>query len=250
MAATETYYEYVREWTERAAATRWPIERNGAVDAEGCDGVLAEPVAGRPAGTPVEVKAAKGWVKDRHCHNGERRGRWKINPSHEWLVEEEGEYALVVYDRANVAGADVAPVLIYRIALLRAATVDSLIPDSVSLPYRLTWGRVFEQDADRAYQTGYEVERGEQSSAKREAAADARESDTDPVQEERMHAVLDAIQMHEDLTEQGAPWGGVAAHLDAQGIDEDDALHALEKLCRKGEVYEPEVDHYRSTARV
>lgn len=73
------------------------IERRGfeAVDREAVDA----PDAVANDGTPVEVKACKRRISN---GSGETAGRWYLRRrAHEALLEEGGDYLLVVYDEAD-----------------------------------------------------------------------------------------------------------------------------------------------------
>jgi hypothetical protein len=118
------------------------------------DGVLVRPVVSHmgvtvaPAGTPVEVKAAALRKAD---GASVRRGDIQIRRyAHEWLVERDGEYIVVVYDD----GDDGLVWLAER--MVPARTVDALITrwcaDGLSEAARIPWSRLM--DAAR-------VERGD-----------------------------------------------------------------------------------------
>lgn len=108
------------------------------------------------AGTPIEVKAARYRITDGRTT---RRGRWWIRESsHDRLVENDGEYALAVYDtdpeRENA---------VLALSLRPAWWVDQLVTWSTWRPRhqadraaRVPWSQVFESDdiADNAIRSG------------------------------------------------------------------------------------------------
>lgn len=128
---------YAAKWCEIAAANRFRLE---LADEYLCDGYATTGTPGVDEGTPVEVKACMVWIGNGRTSGGSEsrmRGRWTFSPTHQRLVEADGEYALVVYDVVD------GYVVVLRLALVPATTVDALLPDTDANP-KLGWPHVFE----------------------------------------------------------------------------------------------------------
>ena len=77
--------------------------------------------------------------------------------------------------------------------------------------------------------------------------ADVVETGTSKTQRDRIKNVKALIQDVEDEYEEGAPIDEVLARADDVGIDRAKAEKEIENLKQKGEVYEPSLDHLRTT---
>lgn len=144
-------------------ATDWLGDRIGLVPdrpedvpAQNClDGVFLRPVVGDAAGeivsagTPLEVKAAAYRTTDQQTS---RRGRIQIRRyAHEWLLEADGEYAILVYDQDTLEREDDRITDIgewHATRLVPASTVDSLIDtwtkDGLDDVARIPWSRLMD----------------------------------------------------------------------------------------------------------
>jgi len=107
---------------------------------------------------------------------------------------------------------------------------------------------VEESDADRAVevalyclkQIGIDPETGEFD-------ADVVETGQSKSQRDRIKDIKGIINEIEDEYDEGAPIDIVVERAEEVGIDESKAEHEIEKLKQKGEVYEPRMDHLRTT---
>jgi replicative DNA helicase Mcm len=77
--------------------------------------------------------------------------------------------------------------------------------------------------------------------------ADVIETGTSKTQRDRIKNIRTLIAEIEDDYEEGAPVEEVLARAAELGIDEAKAEHEIEKLRQRGEVYEPQNDHLRTT---
>jgi replicative DNA helicase Mcm len=77
--------------------------------------------------------------------------------------------------------------------------------------------------------------------------ADVVETGTSKTQRDRIKNVKALIQDIEDEYEEGAPVDEVLARADEVGIDRSKAEKEIENLKKKGELYEPSLDHLRTT---
>jgi|GEM_PF-2314126 len=156
---------------ERRAA-EWLGDRIGLVPdrpedvpAQNClDGVFLRPVVGDIAGeiidvgTPLEVKAVAYRTTDQQTS---RRGRVQIRRyAHEWLLEADGEYAVLVYDQDSLEWDDdrITDIGAWHAArLVPASVVDSLIDtwtkDGLDDVARIPWSRLMDPDRVSADQT-------------------------------------------------------------------------------------------------
>lgn len=146
-------------------ASGWLGDRVGLVPsqiedvaAQNClDGVFLRPLVGDtageivPAGTPLGVRTAAFRTTDQ---KSSRRGRVQIRRyAHEWLLENDGEYAILVYDQDSLVWEDdhiveVGDWLAAR--LVPASTVDAMIDtwtkDGLDNVARLPWSRMMDPD--------------------------------------------------------------------------------------------------------
>jgi hypothetical protein len=133
-------------------------DRSADVPAQNClDGVFLRPVSGDtagelvPAGTPLEIKAAAFRTNDQDTS---RRGRIQIRRyAHEWLLERDGEYEVLVYDPESLVWendciVDVEEWLARR--LIPASTVDAVIEtwtkDGLDDVARIPWSRLMDPE--------------------------------------------------------------------------------------------------------
>lgn len=133
-------------------------DRSEDVPAQNClDGVFLRPLRGDtageivPAGTPFEVKAAAFRTTDQGTS---RRGRIQIRRyAHEWLLERDGEYAVLVYDPESLVWendclVDVGQWLARR--FIPASTVDAVIEtwtkDGLDDVARIPWSRLMDPE--------------------------------------------------------------------------------------------------------
>jgi replicative DNA helicase Mcm len=77
--------------------------------------------------------------------------------------------------------------------------------------------------------------------------ADVIETGTSKTQRDRIKNLKQLIKDIEDDYEEGAPVEEVLERADEIGLDRSKAEDEIEKLRRKGEVYEPRQDHLRTT---
>jgi replicative DNA helicase Mcm len=77
--------------------------------------------------------------------------------------------------------------------------------------------------------------------------ADVIETGTSKTQRDRIKNIRTLIAEIEDDYEEGAPVEEVLSRAAELGIDESKAEHEIEKLRQRGEVYEPQNDHLRTT---
>ena len=77
--------------------------------------------------------------------------------------------------------------------------------------------------------------------------ADVVETGTSKTQRDRIKNVKALIEEIEDEYEEGAPVEEVLARADEAGIDRSKAEGEIENLKKKGELYEPSLDHLRTT---
>lgn len=129
---------YAAKWCEIAAGHRFTLE---LADEYHCDGYATADTPGNVAeGTPVEVKSCMVWIGNGHTSGGSKsrmRGRWTFSPTHDQLVAEGGEYALVVYEVVD------GYVVVHRLALVPATTIDALLPETETDYPKLGWPHVF-----------------------------------------------------------------------------------------------------------
>lgn len=125
---------------ERAAALRFRLER---VDLDHCDGFTTTETPGYAAGVPIEVKS----VRVDH-HDG--TGRVGIHPeTHDRLVDEGGDYAIVVYGEREVDGA--RRIVVLDLDLVDVEIVDRYIPTSADGYQKVRWDLLLDDvDVDRA----------------------------------------------------------------------------------------------------
>jgi replicative DNA helicase Mcm len=77
--------------------------------------------------------------------------------------------------------------------------------------------------------------------------ADMIETGTSKSQRDRIKDLLSLIQNIEDEYDEGAPVDVIIERAQEAGMDESKAEHEIEQLKQKGEVYEPQTDHLRTT---
>jgi replicative DNA helicase Mcm len=77
--------------------------------------------------------------------------------------------------------------------------------------------------------------------------ADMVETGTSKSQRDRIKDLLSLIQNIEDEYDEGAPVDVIIERAEEAGMDESKAEHEIEQLKQKGEVYEPQTDHLRTT---
>jgi replicative DNA helicase Mcm len=77
--------------------------------------------------------------------------------------------------------------------------------------------------------------------------ADMIETGTSKSQRDRIKDLLSLIQNIEDEYDEGAPVDVIIERAEEAGMDESKAEHEIEQLKQKGEVYEPQTDHLRTT---
>ncbi len=135
---------------ERAACDRWYLEHvaNGDqpmhYDAIATDETAVDGVA---TGDLVEAKNCVDYIDDR---DSRRRGRWWFSAqNHKLLLEDDGQYALGVYNPDNAT--------IYRLALLPARSIDSYLngrwtncgrAHRSERSAQLSWGHIFHSGLD------------------------------------------------------------------------------------------------------
>lgn len=130
---------------EVLAADQFGLER---VDEVMCDAYATADTPSMAEGTPVEVKSTQVWIGNGAGHP--RRGRFTIHAeSHEELREADGWYALVVYEKLEVAGGTV--VVPHRIAIMPARTVQAITNFDVDTKPKLPWGTVFDEESITAH---------------------------------------------------------------------------------------------------
>ena len=103
-------------------------------------------------------------------------------------------------------------------------------------------------DADRAVdiahyclkEIGMDPETGELD-------ADVIETGTSKTQRDRVKNLLDIVAEIEDEYDEGAPVDVVVERAEEVGVSPDKAEHEIEKLKQKGEIYQPQRDHLRTT---
>lgn len=137
-------------WAEIAASLRFRLE---LVDENLCDAYATAETGVIPEGTPVEVKACCVWIGNGTYRgtDARMRGRFTFSPTHQQLVEAEGWYALVLYDTVDDPPPDEGDerILVYRVALVSASTIDALLgsfEDTSNYP-KLGWPHIFHQRA-------------------------------------------------------------------------------------------------------
>ena len=77
--------------------------------------------------------------------------------------------------------------------------------------------------------------------------ADIVEAGTTKTQRDRIRTIKGIISDLESNSERGAPLEDVLDRAEEVGLDEGKATHAIEKLKKQGELYEPATDHLRTT---
>jgi DNA replicative helicase MCM subunit Mcm2 (Cdc46/Mcm family) len=80
-----------------------------------------------------------------------------------------------------------------------------------------------------------------------ELDADMIETGTSKSQRDRIKDILQLISMIEEEYDEGAPMDIVIERAEEEGMKESKAEHEIEKLKQKGEVYEPQQNHLRTT---
>jgi len=104
------------------------------------------------------------------------------------------------------------------------------------------------EDADRAVdiahyclkEIGLDPETGELD-------ADVIETGTSKTQRDRVKNLLDIVADIENEYDEGAPVDVVVERAEEVGVSPDKAEHEIEKLKQKGEIYQPQKDHLRTT---
>jgi replicative DNA helicase Mcm len=77
--------------------------------------------------------------------------------------------------------------------------------------------------------------------------ADMVETGTSKSQRDRIKDLLSLIQDIEDEYDEGAPVDVIVERAEEAGMEASKAEHEIEQLKQKGEVYEPQTDHLRTT---
>jgi replicative DNA helicase Mcm len=80
-----------------------------------------------------------------------------------------------------------------------------------------------------------------------ELDADVIETGTSKTQRDRVKNLLDIVAEIEDEYDEGAPVDVVVERAEEVGVPPDKAEHEIEKLKQKGEIYQPQRDHLRTT---
>jgi replicative DNA helicase Mcm len=73
------------------------------------------------------------------------------------------------------------------------------------------------------------------------------ETGTSKSQRDRIKDLLSLIQDIEDEYDEGAPVDVIVERAEEAGMEASKAEHEIEQLKQKGEVYEPQTDHLRTT---
>lgn len=133
-------------------------DRPEDVPSQNClDGMFLRPVVGNEAGTiveagtPLEVKAVAFRIVDQQTS---RRGRVQIRRyAHEWLLKQDGEYAVLVYDQDSLEWEDDRIVEVgewFAIRLIPASTVDAVIEtwnkDGLDDVARVPWSKLMDPE--------------------------------------------------------------------------------------------------------
>jgi replicative DNA helicase Mcm len=77
--------------------------------------------------------------------------------------------------------------------------------------------------------------------------ADMVETGTSKSQRDRIKDLLSLVQNIEDEYDEGAPVDVIIERAEEAGMEPSKAEHEIEQLKQKGEVYEPQTDHLRTT---
>lgn len=143
MMAVRYRNEYVKKWSEKAAALRYRLQREDELH---CDGYTTEETPAFEAGIPFEIKATKRSVSN-GSDAGQRPGRWHLTlSSHERLLDASGYYVLIVYRTLELDDGG-ERMLIEEINLVSAEEIDPLIPDTGASVYRLSHARLASSEA-------------------------------------------------------------------------------------------------------
>jgi replicative DNA helicase Mcm len=143
--------------------------------------------------------------------------------------------------RAQGAGEDApVPVTARKLeALVRLAEASARV--------RLS-DTVEREDADRAIEIAqYCLEEIGLDPETGELDADVVETGTSKSQRDRIKNIRSLIEAIEEEYDEGAPVDVVVERAEEQGMDASKAEHEIDKLKQKGEVYEPQTDHLRTT---
>jgi len=73
------------------------------------------------------------------------------------------------------------------------------------------------------------------------------ETGTSKSQRDRIKNIKQLISMIEEEYDEGAPVDIIIERAEEEGIEESKTEHEIEKLKQKGEVYEPQQNHLRTT---
>jgi replicative DNA helicase Mcm len=104
------------------------------------------------------------------------------------------------------------------------------------------------EDADRAIEIAqYCLEEIGLDPETGELDADVVETGTSKSQRDRIKNIRSLIEAIEDEYDEGAPVDVVIERAEEQGMDASKAEHEIDKLKQKGEVYEPQTNHLRTT---
>lgn len=123
---------------ERAAALRFGLERT---DRNHCDGYTTEETPGYEPGVPVETKSVR-------VHHQNRTGRIGVHPdTHATLVEEGGDYAVVLYGEAVVDGE--RRIVVLALELVDAEEVGRHLRPGASGYQKVRWDALLDVDVDR-----------------------------------------------------------------------------------------------------
>lgn len=131
---------YAADWCERAAATRFCLER---VDENVCDAYTTEETAVRllDAGVPVEVKGCRVTIENGHGREMKGRFTFHLGTFRE-LVDRGGEVALVVYDTVGDLEGN-GHLVVRRCGLLPASALEPLVEDTGRNYAKVSWGDVY-----------------------------------------------------------------------------------------------------------
>jgi replicative DNA helicase Mcm len=80
-----------------------------------------------------------------------------------------------------------------------------------------------------------------------ELDADVVETGTSKSQRDRIKSIKSLISQIEEEYDEGAPVDVVIERAEEEAMDASKAEHEIDKLKQKGEVYEPQTDHLRTT---
>lgn len=217
---------------ERAAALRYKLDRVNKVM---CDAFATDATPGIPEGTPIEVKSCHYWHE-----NGDEYGavgRIAINSysSHRELLDQDGWYAVVVYDWTENADGDA--VIILAIDLVPAEEVNRFLTPNNGTHQKVRWDLLIDPE-DHAVDV----------QALREAAET--DHDPDPIHEEdpiddTRHEILTYIR---DRDAPGTDVDPIPIEEVIEWFDgpRETAAHAIDRLKMRGEIYEPRDGAVRS----